>query len=659
MINTQIIQPLTSAISPKASLVAIIIMVPFIGAALTALSHKNKKIRNTLVVLTTLFTLALVVSLYQAAVLGITIGGHLYKGMEYNLPSILGVHLDLGLDGLGFLFALITAFVWTLASLFATSYMSHEHAQGRFFLFMLLTFGANMAVFLTRDFFSLFVFFELMTLFSYVLVIHEESKESMAAGRLYILMSIIGGLLVLGSIFILFFYTGTTALEPLGGLVSSRMPIFLKYLITFGFIAGFGIKAGIFFLHVWLPKAHPIAPTPASAILSGLIVKVGVYGIIRSIYTLFTPVTAETGHIMAVLGYILIWTGILTMFGGMVNALLDKNCKRVLAYSTVSQMGYIVMGIGCALYMGNEGAMGMAGSLYHVINHALFKSALFLTIGVVYFSTRELRMDHLGGLLKHLPVTAFIYLIAAFSIAGFPGLGGFASKTILHHAIVEAYEHSIHFSPFHQPDPWLRFAELVFLITASGTLCYIAKMFIAVFLAPPADEVSSKAVLPKETWAMKISLVSLGLVIVVVGIWPNLMLEYIIGPLLALFGFNPASHAYHAIYNSHALSGTLKSTIPLLYDPRTVSMLNSQVLHNLQSVGIVIIGTLIYFMFEYGIHLFDLSIPEKFSLGYWYAKGYDLCILLLVPVRKVLSVFDKAVSFTMVNIWLIDESHKE
>ncbi|MEW6382310.1 MAG: proton-conducting transporter membrane subunit [bacterium] len=656
MDHSQTIQVLTSAISQKAALPAIIILLPLLGALLTLLCHKNHKLRNVLVILTSLTTLALVLSLYQAAVPGIHIGGRCYQGIAYNLPSILGVNLSLGLDGIGFLFVLITAFVWAVAFLFATSYMAHEHAQGRFFLFMLLTFGANLAVFLTKDLFSLFIFFELMTLFSYVLVIHEETPEAMAAGNFYIFMSVIGGLLILGSIVILSFYTGTTAIQPLSELVNSRLSTPLKYLITFGFIAGFGIKAGMFFLHVWLPKAHPVAPTPASAILSGLIVKVGIYGIIRSLYTLFTPITVETEYLMAVLGYILIFAGVITMFGGMVNALLDKNCKRVLAYSTVSQMGYIILGIGCALYLGAEGAMGLAGSLYHVINHALFKSALFLAIGVVYFSTRELQMNKLGGLWKHLPMTAAVYVIAAFSIAGFPGFGGFASKTMLHHAIVEAYEHSAHFSPFHQPDPWLRFAEFIFLITASGTLCYIIKMFIAVFLPSSLTDLQPKAPpVYRETWAMRAALACLGGAIIVIGIWPNLLLEYIIGPLLALFGFNPASHAYHLIYNSHALAGSVKSTLPLLYDPKTWSLLGPETLHNIQNVGVVIIGTSIYFMFDYGIHLFDLAIPQKLTVAYWYQRGYDFFLSLLGPVRKILAVWDRIVSFIMVELWLISE----
>ncbi|MCL6583908.1 MAG: hypothetical protein K6U11_09755 [bacterium] len=657
-VSSSTIQILTLAVSPKAAMAAIILLVPFIGALLTLLlGQKNYKIRNILAVLTSLTTLALLISLYQVTVQGISIGGGWYQGILYELPSILGVKLSLGLDSLGFLFALITACVWTASTIFATSYMAHEHAQGRFFIFMLLTFGANMAVFLTKDLFSLFIFFELMTLFSYVLVVHEESSEAMLAGHFYILMSIIGGLLILGSIMILYSYTGTTAIEPLSGLVSSRIPTSLKYLITAGFIIGFGIKAGIFFLHVWLPLAHPIAPTPASAILSGLIVKVGIYGIIRSLYTLFNPATAgaEAEYLMAVLGYILIFAGVITMFGGMLKALVDKNCKRVLAYSTVSQMGYIILGIGCALYLGGEGAMGLAGSLYHVINHALFKSTLFLAIGVVYFSTRQLQMDKLGGLWKHLPMTAVIYLIAAFSIAGFPGFGGFASKTMLHHAIVEAYEHSVHFSPIHQPDPWLRLAEFIFLITASGTLCYILKMFIAVFLpSSRAESLPKSPPLYKETWAMRIALASLGGVIILVGIWPNLLLEYLIGPTLALFGLNPGSHAYHLIYNSHALAGSLKSTLPLLYDPKTYSWLSPEVIHNIQNVGVVIIGTSIYFMFDYGIHLFDLSIPQKLSAGYWYQKGYSFLLSTLEPVRKALAVVDKFISFIMVELWLIN-----
>lgn len=650
MIHSNVFEALTLNQSIKAALPLITLGVPFLGALVIGCFFKKDRLRNGVSIITYLLTFSLILSMYPFVIKGIKIGSHFYKGIELIIPSVLGMKLNLGLDAMGFLFALITALVWTLSSVFAISYMSREHARGRFLLFMLLTFGANIAVFLSRDLFSLFIFFELMTIFSYVLVVHEESEEAMSAGRLYLLISIIGGLLILVSTVVLYFYTGTSALQPMAGLVSSNLTPLMRNIIMAGFIIGFGIKAGMFFLHVWLPEAHPIAPTPASAILSGLIVKVGIYGIIRSIYILLTPITFDSKNIMIKTGYFLIWAGIITMFLGMIRAAMEKNCKRVLAYSTVSQMGYIIMGIGCALYLGSEGAMGLAGSLYHVINHALFKAALFLTIGVIFFYTRELHMDHLGELWKRFPFTAVVYLIAGLSIAGFPGFGGFASKTMLHHAIVEAYQHSAHFSAFHQPDLWLKIAELIFLITASGTIYYIGKMFIEIFILPPSKPLRSQ--LPKETWAMRIALLAFSLLIIGIGIWPNLILEYLIGPTLSIFGFNPDSHAYHLIFNTHISSG-IRSTLPLLYDPHTYSIFTPQVIHNLGNVVIILSGTIIYFILDYGPHVFDISIPSTISLVHLYTKGYEYFIAIFSILQKGFDTcWDRVISFIMVNAWL-------
>jgi formate hydrogenlyase subunit 3/multisubunit Na+/H+ antiporter MnhD subunit len=139
------------------------------------------------------------------------------------------------------------------------------------------------------------------------------------------------------------------------------------------------------------------------------------------------------------------------MFLGVLNALISANSKRMLAYHSVSQMGYIILGIGCAAYMGRDGAMGLAGALYHIVNHALFKSLLFLTVGSVYFRTHELDMYKLGGLWRKMPLTCVAMFIAVCGISGIPGFNGFASKTLLHHAIWEAYEHSVHLTPTVKP----------------------------------------------------------------------------------------------------------------------------------------------------------------------------------------------------------------
>jgi formate hydrogenlyase subunit 3/multisubunit Na+/H+ antiporter MnhD subunit len=625
MIGHEVAGPITINISPLAVLPVAAIIIPLLGAFFVIFLSKKEKLRNVVVVATTALTLLVIVLMYKPVIEGLHYHEHLYRYLEFNLSLFMDLGINFRVDAIGLLIALVTAFVWLLSCIYATSYMSVEHAQNRFFFFILLTLAANLGILLTKDFFSLFLFFELMAIFSYVLVVHEETKEAMEAGYLYLFMCIIAGLTLLGGIVLMYIFTGTTEIAPLSHLLK-EIPTSLRYLMATLMIIGFGIKAGVFFLHIWLPEAHPIAPTPASALLSGLMIKAGAYGILRTVNTLFAPIGEFSSHfsesgILANLGYWLIWLGVITMFFGVVNALLSANCKRMLAYHSVSQMGYIILGLGCAAFLGKEGAMGLAGAVYHIINHALFKSALFLSVGAVYFRTRELDMYKLGGMWRNMPLVAVACFIAVMGISGVPLFNGFASKTILHHAIVEAYEHTL----THHPDIWLVAAEVFFCLTAFGTFCSNVKMWLFVFVWKQPEKFKHTKPAPLS---MQIALSALSAAILFIGLKPNWLLEKFIGPALADFGFNPSSHAYHLLYNAHIEKG-VKSTIPLLYDPKTLSLLNSTVIHNLLAGGLVILGGGMTFILGYRFGWFHVKPPEWISVKYWYillAKGFTVAI---------------------------------
>ncbi|MDO8885890.1 proton-conducting transporter membrane subunit [Candidatus Oleimmundimicrobium sp.] len=622
----EVVMPLTSAVSGVAVLPFLACLTPIIGALVTGLVGKSEKLRNAAAVVTTFVTFVLVLAMYGPVVNGVHIGEHFYKGIEFSIKGILGASFKV--DPVSLIVALVTSFLWFLCSIYAISYMSHEHARTRFAIFSLLTLGVDLGVLLTKDFFSLFVFFELLGFFSTMLVIHEEDKKALDAGKLYLWFCVIFGLVLLTGIVLLFAYTGTVDIKPMAELLEKTVPAYMRYLITTLMIMGFGAKAGVFFLHVWLPEAHPVAPTPASALLSGVMIKAGAYGILRSVNTLYAPMATKVSNATVIhtaaqwttktgLGYALIWLGVITMFFGVVNALLSHNCKRMLAYHSVSQMGYIIFGLGCAAYLGAEGAMGMAGGLYHIVNHALFKASLFLCVGAVYFRTRELDMYKLGGLWRNMPFVAVACLIAVFGISGIPGFNGFASKTLLHHSIFEAWEYSAVFSPIHQRDSFLLIAEGFFMLTAFGTFCSNFKMWLFVFIWKQPERF--KEVKP-EPISMRIVLVILSAVIIFIGLRPNWMLEKFIGPALAYFGYDAGSHAYHLLYNVHITEG-IRSTIPLLYDPGTFSIFsNPEVLHNLLGGGMAVLGGGIYFVLGYRLGWFHVEVPEWTSVKYWYLK---------------------------------------
>jgi len=659
--HTSEVLPLTVKMGSMALVPLIVVLIPIVGALIVALLHKRPKVRNAVAITANAAAFALLVYIYKPVVTGITVGGHLYRGIEYSLPNLFGVGLNFRVDTVGLLIALVTSFIYTLSCIYATSYMAHEHAQTRYFSFVLLTLSANLGVLLVKDFFSLFIFFELMAIFSYVLVIHEEDTKAMEAGKLYIYMCIVGGLALLVGIILLYFFTGTANMVPMAALIEKTMP-HLKYTVAFLMIIGFGSKAGIFFLHIWLPEAHPIAPTPASALLSGLMIKVGAYGIIRTVNTLWAPgaETVAEGAAHAAkhmpmttlnnLGYALIWVGVITMFFGVVNALLSANCKRMLAYHSVSQMGFIVMGIGCAAYLGKDGAMGLAGALYHIVNHAIFKAALFLSIGAVYLRTRELDMYKLGGLWRNMPFTCIACFVAVMGIAGVPLFNGFASKTLLHHAINEAYQGSALYSNGGKQLLALRIAEVIFMLTCFGTFCSNVKMWLFVFIWKRPQRF--KDVKP-EPVSMKIALGSLMAAIMFIGLRPNWLIEKFIGPSLAYFGYESTSHAYHILFNVHAPAGAISSTIPLLYDPKTLSIFGSpDALHNIIGCATAVLGGGMVFILGYRFGWFHAHPPAWISVKYWYEKAARIFLIIVpVPLKIFNTACDRVIMAVTVDVW--------
>ncbi len=452
----------------------------------------------------------------------------------FDLVNFMQLGLFFRLDLIGWVFAFLITVVWTLATIFSFAYMDLEHNRPRYYSVLIFTLGATLGVVLAGDFFTLFLFFELMTLSSFILVIHEQDGEAMKAGILYLYLGIAGGLCLLFGILMLFSATGSVdmipALEQLG---TMRTGIFVCFMI------GFGIKAGLVPLHIWLPQAHPVAPSPASALLSGIMIKTGAYGILRVSLILFSspdqPGAADAAYLFNTGGAVM-WVGIVTMFLGALMALLQSNMKRILAYSSVSQIGYIAAGLGVAMMMGIEGGMGFAGAVYHIINHAFFKAGLFMMVGTIYIYTHELDMSRLGGMFRKMPLVGLTFLVAAFGIAGIPGFNGYPSKTLVHDAMLIAIKD---YDLFH-----IALAEKIFVLTSALTICYFAKLFRGVFLGPVPEKLDRQYPLPLS---VKFVLTGFALVIIAIGLFPNLILERLLVPaseMLRYEGYG-MDHLYH------------------------------------------------------------------------------------------------------------------
>ncbi|MBI5788517.1 MAG: hypothetical protein HZA78_06670 [Candidatus Schekmanbacteria bacterium] len=671
---------LTPTDSPIAWLPLLCILLPILGGCAVVVCHRSDFQRNIIVVGTVLLTGGMLIAMYQAVVPGIHLNGQLFKGIYASLNYLPGFPLTFKVDPAALTVCLVTVFLWLLSGIYAISYMTIEEKRPRYEFFMLATLGADLGVMLAGDFLTLFICFESLLIFPYALIAHKENPGALRGANMCFYLGSAASLGLLCAIALLGSYTGNIAIAPMAAELA-KLPGYLRYIITALMIIGFGGKAGLFLEHVWLPNAHPVAPTPASCLLSGAMIKAGAYGIFRVACTLFAPpqgiFAAAPWVNMRFVGYAVIWVGIIGMFLAVLSALITANSKRMLAFHSVSQMGYIVMGIGCAAYLGPDGAMGFAGALYHIVNHAIFKAALFLGVGAVYYRTHELDMYKLGGLWRNMPVVCVGLFIAACGIAGIPGFNGFASKTLLHHAIIEAYEHSAHYSANGQPDFKLRIAEVIFMITAGGTFASNMKLFALTFLRKRPEKYED--VLPAPL-PMRIAIVMVSTAILFIGLNPNWMLEYFIGPALAYFNYNPTSHPYHLIYNTHALPGAMHSIIPILYPiGKEIADAASQVTHNLLGGGTAVMMGGMYFIIGLRFGLFHIVVPQSNLFEQYYLKAYHgfkwVCINIIstasamidpllpkllidtwqpltFPLFEVSKVFDRLIPSLFVDLWL-------
>ncbi|NPV70806.1 MAG: NADH dehydrogenase [Firmicutes bacterium] len=405
---------------------AILVFAPIIaGLAILALPPRARRHSARIALVTAAAGLAASLSLLSQP-----------SGATLRIPRFLAQGIILRIDSLSMAFALTASVVWTCATLFALDYLRGERAAHRFFAFWLLTLGACQGVFASGDLFTLFLFFETMTLVSYALVVHEESRDSMDAGALYINLGIGGGLLLLGAIASVYYSTGDVSFAPSLEAIAASVP-YVPVWIAFFF--GFGIKMGMVPLHFWLPRAHPVAPGPASAVLSGILIKTGAYGLLRVSSSVMNPSVpvANLAYYREAFGLAVTGVGILTALTGSMNAMLESDSKRLLAHSSVSQMGYVLFAIGIASAYPAAAPYATAAAILQIICHAVYKSALFMMAS----ASRKgifLPQGEAAGPGSRLVLTAPLW-ISALGLASFPGFGAFGVKVLLHHAAAKSF----------------------------------------------------------------------------------------------------------------------------------------------------------------------------------------------------------------------------
>lgn len=400
-----------------------------------------------------------------------------FPGTAY-LPEICGLGLRFQAGSLHTLLAVLSAFLWLMTALPCREYFADREGVNRYYCSWLVTLGALMGVFLAADLFTLFVFFEIMSFASYVWVAQNENPHALRAGQTYLAVAVFGGMMLLVGLLILYHLLGSLVFEQMPGLVAALPAHRQGELLIGGLfcLMGFGAKAGMFPLHIWLPKAHPVAPAPASALLSGILTKSGVFGIlIVSRYLFFSS---------GAWNKIILIPGVVTMVLGAVLALFSINLKRTLACSSMSQIGFILVGVAMQGYLGEGNALAAWGTVLHMLNHGLIKLVLFVSAGVVYLRTHALDINEIRGWGRNKPMLKTVFFIGAITIAGVPGTSGYISKTLLHESIVE-YIHELEHLGLSAAG--FQAVEWLFLISGGLTAAYMAKLFVAVFVESRAE----------------------------------------------------------------------------------------------------------------------------------------------------------------------------
>jgi hydrogenase-4 component B len=468
-----------------------------------------------------------------------------------------GFHLGFAVDRLSAWFLLVLALLAVPIAIYSLGYVGHGALSRRSAFvgvcFNLLVGTVEMVV--AADGIIVFLFaWELMTLSNAALVVTEhEQAESRRAAFLYLAMSHVATGCLIAGFLVVSVLTGSFSLPQIASAsVSERA----RGLLFGLFFTGFGIKAGVIPLHVWLPEAHPAAPSNVSAVMSAVMIKTGIYGIFRvCAFGLGTPPLSW--------GVVVLLCGGASAILGVLYALMQHDLKRLLAYHSIENIGIILLGLGAGMMALSSGhpdlaALGMAASLYHVLNHAVFKGLLFLGAGGVVMATGTRHIEDMGGLVKRMPWTAFFFLVGAAAISGLPLLNGFVSEWLLFQTLLFGF----HLSSDTLPRFLFPVAGAVLALTSALAAACFVKAFGMTFLARPRGTAAEKA--HESPWTMLAPQAFLAAMCLILGLAPGWVLGVLRGVSLSLPGVRPAPELARGLFTISAGPGHFDHVTPLL-----------------------------------------------------------------------------------------------
>ncbi|WP_297552830.1 proton-conducting transporter membrane subunit [Thermococcus sp.] len=499
-----------------------LIIIPLFGAfSMPIVSLIGRKAREAWAVIISGATLAVASALFYSVwedrgIIVYTLGAKSPLGQGVSFPIRIVWEVDL----FGAIMVLMVALVSFLAVVYSLGYMKHDTGLDKYYTLIIVLELGMLGIAITGDLFNFYVFLEIMSIASYALVaFRNDTWEGIEAGIKYMFVGSIASSFILLGIALLYGQYGTLTMSYLAVKLAQNPTVTAKVALAL-FIAGLLFKSGASPVHMWLADAHPAAPSSISAMLSGLVIKVGgVYALARLLFSIYSPLAYKALRAygypyinMNTVGWAIIIFACLTLIIGNAMAVIQTDMKRLLAYSSVGQIGYILLGlgIGLAAYGSHTGEVALAGAIYHTFNHALMKALLFLIAGVVIHELGTRDLNELSGLAKTMPKTTFAFLIGAAAIIGMPPLNGFASKWLI-------YESSAIFNPI--------LGAIAIIGTAFCTAAYVRVLY--TFFGRPSERVM-KAKDPEASMLWPI--IILAVAIVIMGLFPWQISEKVMLP---------------------------------------------------------------------------------------------------------------------------------
>ena len=493
-----------------------------------------------------------ITGLTAAAALG---SGRAVRGVLF-VHHASGFSLEYSIDPLAAWFLIVLSALALPIAIFSIGYARHPPLDGRS-VFLGIAFNVLLLsvelVFIAADVITFLFAWELMTLATAALVATEyENLETRRAAYLYLVMSHVGTGALIAAFFMLATTSGSVSLATL--LAGNVLAGPTRDIVFVLFFMGFGVKAGIIPLHIWLPEAHPAAPTGISALMSGVLIKTGIYGIVRfCAFGLGTP--------PLLWGVLVLVVGGVSAVLGVLYALMQHDLKRLLAYHSIENIGIILLGVGAGMIAAAGGqpglaAVGIAAGLYHVLNHAVFKGLLFLSAGSVVVATGTRQIEEFGGLLRRMPVTGACFLIGAVAISGLPPLNGFASEWLAFQALLHGFQAST------EPLVHLLYPIAAAMLALTGALaaaCFV-KAFGVSFLALPRSPAAAAA--HEAGASMLWPQAMLATLCVLLGVFPGVVLSVLSAVMVSLPGLQPPSGMIRGPLGMAASAGPSAAVTP-------------------------------------------------------------------------------------------------